>query len=278
MQHALGLYEATVWDLVGRATKQEQQTGSQSADSAQQASAVPPQPQEVSSSAGLDTQQAEGDTPRHGETEAQLADVQSAQVTQESRSSEWLDGMMDAVGADVGASSEAAAAARPAGGGGQAGEPSTSLPQLATAAAAAAAAGAAHAGAADKGTAEARPPAAVFAGLPVPVLPAVEQMAAAPAPIRIAGQPLPAPEVRLGLQAGSSLSSRLPPSPLAQIPLASMATIPDLEEGLQLSQHFAATSQQLQADMNALKLSIETLDFGEQAVSCTSLAGTKRTC
>ena len=159
---------------------------------------------------------------------------------------------------------------------GRQGEPSTGSPQPATAAAAAAA-GAAHAGAADKDTAEARPAAADSARLPVPVLPAVEQMAAAPAPTQIAGQPLPAPEGRLGRQAGSSLSSMLASSPLAQMPPASMATIPDLEEGLQLSQHFAATSQQLQADMDALKLSIETLDFGEP-FSCTSLGSTKRTC
>ena len=275
MRHALGLYGNTLWGLVGPAAEQEQQTGRQHASFAQQASAASPQPQEMSLSAGLDTRQAESDTPQHGEAEAQLANVQLQHVTQGSRSSEWLDSMMDAVGADVGASSEAVAAI-PAAGGGQAGEASIGSTQLATAAAAAA--GAAHVGAADKGTAEARPAAAGSAGLPVPVLPAMEQMAAAPAPARTARQPLPAPEVRQGLQTGSSLSSRLPSSPLAQMPLASMATIPDLEEGLQLSQHFAATSQQLQADMDALKLSIETLDFGEQVCSCTSLASTKSTC
>ena len=227
--------------------------------------------QEVSSSAGLNTQQAESDRLQQAEAEAQLADVQPAQVTQGSRSSEWLDSMMDGAGANVGARSEAAAAATPAAGGGQAGEAITGSPQLATAAAAPAP-GAAHAGAADKGMAEATPAAAERAKLPVPVLPAVEQMAAAPALTQIARQPLPAPEGRLGLQAGSSSSSRLPSSPLAQMPLASMAALPDLEEGLQLSQHFAATSQQLQADMDALKLSIETLDFGEQA------SDVERTC
>ena len=268
LQPALGLYGSTVWDVAGSAAEQEQQTGRQRADSAQQESAAHLQSQEVSSLIGLDTQQADSDRPQHGEAEAQRPDVQPAQVTPGSRSSEWLDSMMDAVGADAGAKSEAAAAAAPAAGSWQAGKPFTGTPQLATAAAAAA--DAAQAGDADKGTGEAR--------LPAPVLPAVEQMAAAPAPTRTGGQPLPAPEVRLGLQAGCSLSSRLPSSPLAQMPLATMATIPDLEEGLQLSQHFAATSQQLQADMDALKLSIGTLDFGEQAVSCTSLARTKRTC
>lgn len=46
------------------------------------------------------------------------------------------------------------------------------------------------------------------------------------------------------------------------LPLA-MAAIPDALEGMQLSQDFTGSAQQLQADMDALRLSLETLDFGK---------------
>lgn len=41
-----------------------------------------------------------------------------------------------------------------------------------------------------------------------------------------------------------------------------MAAIPDALEGMQLAQDFTGSAQQLQADMDALRLSLETLDFG----------------
>ena len=43
-----------------------------------------------------------------------------------------------------------------------------------------------------------------------------------------------------------------------------MAAIPEAMEGMQLSQRFSGAAQQLQADMDALKMSLETLDFGMQ--------------
>ena len=43
---------------------------------------------------------------------------------------------------------------------------------------------------------------------------------------------------------------------------AAMAAIPEALEGMQLSQSFSGSAQQLQADMDALRLSLETLDFG----------------
>lgn len=41
-----------------------------------------------------------------------------------------------------------------------------------------------------------------------------------------------------------------------------MAAVPEALEGMQLSQRFSGAAQQLQADMDALKTSLETLDFG----------------
>ncbi len=46
-----------------------------------------------------------------------------------------------------------------------------------------------------------------------------------------------------------------------------MAAIPEAMEGMQLSQRFSGAAHQLQADMDALKLSLETLDFGETKVN-----------
>lgn len=54
------------------------------------------------------------------------------------------------------------------------------------------------------------------------------------------------------------LSGQLPPP---------MAAIPEAVEGMQLSQRFSGAAQQLQADMDALKMSLETLDFGMQQIS-----------
>ena len=45
-----------------------------------------------------------------------------------------------------------------------------------------------------------------------------------------------------------------------------MAAIPEALEGMQLSQRFSGAAQQLQADMDALKMSLETLDFGRQLI------------
>ena len=45
-----------------------------------------------------------------------------------------------------------------------------------------------------------------------------------------------------------------------------MAAVPEALEGMQLSQHFSGAAQQLQADMDALKMSLETLDFGGQLI------------
>lgn len=42
-----------------------------------------------------------------------------------------------------------------------------------------------------------------------------------------------------------------------------MAAIPEAMEGMRLSQHFSGAAHQLQADMDVLKLSLETLDFGK---------------
>ena len=52
-----------------------------------------------------------------------------------------------------------------------------------------------------------------------------------------------------------------------------MAAIPEAMEGMQLSQRFSGAAQQLQADMDALKMSLEHLDFGMQQIysSCTVL-------
>lgn len=49
--------------------------------------------------------------------------------------------------------------------------------------------------------------------------------------------------------------------PLGQLPLP-MAAIPEAVEGMQLSQRFSGAAQQLQADMNALRMSLGALDFG----------------
>lgn len=49
--------------------------------------------------------------------------------------------------------------------------------------------------------------------------------------------------------------------PLGQLPLP-MAAIPEAVEGMQLSQRFSGAAQQLQADMNALRMSLGVLDFG----------------
>lgn len=48
-----------------------------------------------------------------------------------------------------------------------------------------------------------------------------------------------------------------------------MAAIPEAMEGMQLSQRFSGAAQQLQADMDALKMSLEHLDFGMQQI-CSS--------
>ena len=42
-----------------------------------------------------------------------------------------------------------------------------------------------------------------------------------------------------------------------------MAAVPEAVEGMQLSQDFSGSAQHLQADMNALKRSLETLDVGK---------------
>ena len=41
-----------------------------------------------------------------------------------------------------------------------------------------------------------------------------------------------------------------------------MAAIPEAVEGMQLSQRFSGAAQQLQADMDALRMSLGALDFG----------------
>lgn len=54
-----------------------------------------------------------------------------------------------------------------------------------------------------------------------------------------------------------------------------MAAIPEAVEGMQLSQRFSGAAQQLQAEMDALELSLETNDFGKQHAtdvkSCVAL-------
>ena len=51
-----------------------------------------------------------------------------------------------------------------------------------------------------------------------------------------------------------------------------MAAIPEAVEGMQLSQRFSGAAQQLQADMDALKLSLATNDFGMHLLSITCAA------
>lgn len=41
-----------------------------------------------------------------------------------------------------------------------------------------------------------------------------------------------------------------------------MAAIPEAMEGMELSQRFSGAAQQLQADMDALRMSLKTFDFG----------------
>ena len=43
-----------------------------------------------------------------------------------------------------------------------------------------------------------------------------------------------------------------------------MAAVPEALEGMQLSERFSGAAHQLQADMNALRHSLQTLDFGRQ--------------
>ena len=45
-----------------------------------------------------------------------------------------------------------------------------------------------------------------------------------------------------------------------------MAAIPEANEGMQLSQRFSGVASELHANMDALKLSLETLNFGEFTV------------
>ena len=47
-----------------------------------------------------------------------------------------------------------------------------------------------------------------------------------------------------------------------------MAAVPEAMEGMQLSQRFSGAAQQLKAEMDALKVSLETLDFGKHVVRC----------
>ena len=55
-----------------------------------------------------------------------------------------------------------------------------------------------------------------------------------------------------------------------------MAVIPEAVEGMQLSQRFSGAAQQLQADMDALRMSLETLDFGQQLGTFNILHFTER--
>ena len=45
-----------------------------------------------------------------------------------------------------------------------------------------------------------------------------------------------------------------------------MAAVPEALEGMQLSQQFSGAAHQLQADMDALRMSLDTLNFGKVAV------------